>query len=94
MVIKLRAVQRWAGAGMTAKMGMTRKFKHYVSKCPDGTSWGCNSGFPLYCSGPFLPRSELNQPHTGFSNCGRPHLHDPGWSLLPWGMEALLQDEG
>lgn len=31
--VKFRAVQRWAGAGMTTKMTITIKFKHCVNKC-------------------------------------------------------------
>lgn len=31
--VKFRAVQRWAGAGMTTKMTMTIELKHGVNKC-------------------------------------------------------------
>lgn len=31
--VKFRAVQRWAGAGMTTKMTMTIKLKHCANKC-------------------------------------------------------------
>ena len=58
--VRFKAVQRWVGTGMTTKMTMTVKFKHYVRKCPDGASWGCNRGFPLYFSGLLLLWSELN----------------------------------
>lgn len=53
--VRFRAVQRWVGTGVTTEMTMTVKFKHYVSKHPDGASWGCNNGFPLHFSGLFLP---------------------------------------
>ena len=56
--VRFRAPQRWAGTAMTTKM--TVKFVRYVRKRPDGASWHCNNGVPLYCSGFLLPWSELN----------------------------------
>ena len=36
------------------------KFVQCVRGLPDGASWDCKNGVPLYFSGFLLPRSELN----------------------------------
>lgn len=57
--VRFKAVQRWVGPGMT-KMTTTVKFIQYVRELPDGASWDCKNGVPLYFSGFLLPWSELN----------------------------------
>lgn len=58
--VNFRAVQRWAGAGITTKMTMARKFKQRVSKCLMKLTEVVTLVLLCYFPCLFLPGSELN----------------------------------